>query len=39
MNEEYWQPQIETMPRKELEQLQLKKTEADYKHCAKLKDV
>lgn len=25
MNEEYWQPQIETMPRKELEQLQLKK--------------
>lgn len=25
MNEEYWQPEIETMPRKELEQLQLKK--------------
>lgn len=25
MNEEYWQPKIETMPRKELEQLQLKK--------------
>lgn len=25
MNEEYWQPQIETMPRKKLEQLQLKK--------------
>lgn len=25
MNEEYWQPQTETMPRKELEQLQLKK--------------
>lgn len=25
MNEEYWQPQIETMPRKELEQPQLKK--------------